>query len=487
MIAPRNFALCSAAWTLLSAVPLLAADPPAAPAAKPAATVSYFRDIRPIFQVHCQGCHQPAKADGRVRDDQPATVSSKGAKAARRPSCPASPTRATWLARSRPTTARPRCPRKRSRWPRTRSRRFASGSPKAPRTTRRCRSARSIDMEHPPVYEGAPVLTALDFSPDDTPAGRQRLSRNPAVRHKADGSWAWPRGAAGRSDRSASSRSPFRPTASRWPSRGGSPGRLGEVQVWDVAAAQASLLACRSRTTRSTASAGRPTASKIAFGCADNTLRAIDAATGKQVLYQGAHSDWVLDTVFSNEGTLPDLGQPRPLDEAGRSGHAAVRRQHHQHHARRAQGRPGRGRSPSEQGRAADRRGRRRAEDLPDAAHQGPRDRRRLQPDQGLRSRAGTDLRRCSSTPTAAASWSAAAWTARAKCGFTRPTAASCCTSSKASRAASMPSPFHTNGKRRGLGRLRRPGPSERCRDRQARSRSFRPCPMEPTKVAAAK
>ncbi len=42
---------------------------------------------------------------------------------------------------------------------------------------------------------------------------------------------------------------------------------------------------------------------KIAFGCADNTLRAIDAATGKQILFQGAHSDWVLDTVFSKEGT----------------------------------------------------------------------------------------------------------------------------------------------------------------------------------------
>jgi WD40 repeat protein len=42
---------------------------------------------------------------------------------------------------------------------------------------------------------------------------------------------------------------------------------------------------------------------KIAFGCADNTVRAIEAATGKQVLYQGAHSDWVLDTVFSKDST----------------------------------------------------------------------------------------------------------------------------------------------------------------------------------------
>src|SRR5438270_2573309 len=28
------------------------------------AEVSYYRHIRPIFQQHCQGCHQPAKPQG---------------------------------------------------------------------------------------------------------------------------------------------------------------------------------------------------------------------------------------------------------------------------------------------------------------------------------------------------------------------------------------------------------------------------------------
>src|SRR5205823_12207885 len=27
-------------------------------------TVSYYRDVRPIFQQNCQGCHQPARAQG---------------------------------------------------------------------------------------------------------------------------------------------------------------------------------------------------------------------------------------------------------------------------------------------------------------------------------------------------------------------------------------------------------------------------------------
>ena len=26
--------------------------------------VSYYKQIRPIFQAHCQGCHQPAKSGG---------------------------------------------------------------------------------------------------------------------------------------------------------------------------------------------------------------------------------------------------------------------------------------------------------------------------------------------------------------------------------------------------------------------------------------
>lgn len=40
-----------------------AADDPPKPAAEPA-KVSYYKQVRPIFQAQCQGCHQPAKAGG---------------------------------------------------------------------------------------------------------------------------------------------------------------------------------------------------------------------------------------------------------------------------------------------------------------------------------------------------------------------------------------------------------------------------------------
>src|SRR5205823_11882905 len=82
---------------------------------------------------------------------------------------------------------------------------------------------------------------------------------------------------------------------------GGSPGRFGEVQVWDVAKRRLKL----SHTVTADTLYGvswSPDGTKVAFGCADNTVRAIEAASGKQVLFQGAHNDWVLGTVFSTDG-----------------------------------------------------------------------------------------------------------------------------------------------------------------------------------------
>src|SRR3954468_18503747 len=44
---------------------VLAADAPKPDAAaKPAEKVSYYKQIRPILQDRCQGCHQPAKRQG---------------------------------------------------------------------------------------------------------------------------------------------------------------------------------------------------------------------------------------------------------------------------------------------------------------------------------------------------------------------------------------------------------------------------------------
>ncbi|HJT78474.1 MAG TPA: hypothetical protein VJ739_14820, partial [Gemmataceae bacterium] len=73
------------------------------------------------------------------------------------------------------------------------------------------------------------------------------------------------------------------------------------IQVWDVAKKKLKLSLSVTFDTLYGVS-WSPDGSKVAFGCSDNTLRAIDAASGKQVLYQGAHNDWVLGTTFTSEG-----------------------------------------------------------------------------------------------------------------------------------------------------------------------------------------
>src|SRR5262249_50862697 len=94
---------------------------------------------------------------------------------------------------------------------------------------------------------------------------------------------------------------------------GGSPGRFGEVQVWDVARRKLKLSVPVTFDTLYRVSLSHD-GTKIAFGCADTTLRAIDAATGQQVLFQGAHSDWVLGTTFSRDSTyLVSISRDRSM------------------------------------------------------------------------------------------------------------------------------------------------------------------------------
>lgn len=84
---------------------------------------------------------------------------------------------------------------------------------------------------------------------------------------------------------------------------GGSPARMGEIQIWDVAAKKLELSKSLTFDTLYGAS-WSPDGKFIAVGCGDNGLRAFEAASGKEVVFMGGHSDWVLDTVWGLEGKL---------------------------------------------------------------------------------------------------------------------------------------------------------------------------------------
>ncbi len=154
-----------------------------------------------------------------------------------------------------------------------------------------------VDADHPPEYVRPPVIASLDHSPSGELLAIAGFHET--LLHRADGSGLVAR-LIGMSERIDSVR--FSPDGTKLAVTGGSPGQMGEVQIWDVGSQELELSLPMTYDSVYGAS-WSPDGKMLAFGCTDNTVRAIDTDTGEQVLYQGAHSDWVFDTVFSVDGS----------------------------------------------------------------------------------------------------------------------------------------------------------------------------------------
>lgn len=260
--------------------------------------ISYYKDVRPIMQQHCQGCHQPAKAQGGyiMTDYAELLKKTDGGDIG---IVPGNPDKSAVYRQITPQNGKPPA------MPR-------GTEPLSPRDVTIVKrwieqgahddtpaSARllAVDTDHPPVYEAAPVIDGLAFSPDGKLLAV--TGYHEVLLHKADGTGLVAR-LIGTSERVQSVA--FSPDGKWLAVTGGNPGRFGEVQLWDVAKRRLKLSLPVTFDTLYGAS-WSPDGKLVAFGGADNSLRAIDAETGKQVLYQGGHNDWVLDTVFSVKGT----------------------------------------------------------------------------------------------------------------------------------------------------------------------------------------
>jgi mono/diheme cytochrome c family protein/roadblock/LC7 domain-containing protein len=270
---------------------LRAADESAVPE-----SVSYHEHIRPLFQAKCQGCHQPAKAKGDYNMTEVTKLIAGGESGAA--VVPAKPDESYLieLVTQQPGEDRPEMPPKDE--PLT-SRELAmvrkwieqGAKDDTPENARQ-----RYDQQNPPQYAEPPVITSLDFSPDGkliAVAGFHEV-----LLHKADGSGLVAR-LVGLSERIESAR--FSPDGKRLAVAGGLPGRMGEIQIWDVEKRELILSKPVGYDTAYGAS-WSPDGKFIAFGLPDNTVRAIDAETGNQTLFMGSHSDWVLDTVWSEKG-----------------------------------------------------------------------------------------------------------------------------------------------------------------------------------------
>ncbi|HEY1376996.1 MAG TPA: DUF1549 domain-containing protein, partial [Gemmataceae bacterium] len=284
---------------------------PRSPAAEakpaPATKVSYYKQVRPIFQANCQGCHQPAKDKGgyvMTAFDKLLAGGESGDPAV----TPKNPADSNLLTLIIPKDGKAEMPEGRKpldqadidlirRW-------IAEGAEDDTPSNAKER----YDADHLPVYTRPPVIAAVDYSPDGkllAVAGFHEVLLCDGETGELSARLV------GLAERIQSVR--FSPDGSRLAVAGGLPCRSGEIQVWDVAKRKLDLSKSIGFDTLYGVS-WSPDGTKVAFGCPDNTVRAIDAKTGEQVLQQGSHGDWPLDTVFTPDGShLISVGRDRTV------------------------------------------------------------------------------------------------------------------------------------------------------------------------------
>src|SRR5881396_1907541 len=272
----------------LMAIPLLRAGDP-----------SYLRDVRPILDKNCTSCHQPASTQSdldlttyaRFRTGGkrgPAFVAGSPEQslviqfitAALTPSMPFGQPP---LAANEVATIR--------EWIKSGAR---DDSPSDPASS------------EPGVYHQPPVITALRFSPDG-----QTLAVNgnrEVLLHHADGSGLIKR-LPGKAERILSIA--FSADGHLTIAGGGTPARFGEIQFWEPG--EGKLLRTADATSDTVFGASlSPDASKVAVGCADNTVRAFETATGKELYKISTHENWVLGTAFGVDSKrLVSVGRDR--------------------------------------------------------------------------------------------------------------------------------------------------------------------------------
>src|SRR4051812_6229052 len=265
--------------------------------AAPAGKISFDKQIRPIFQGVCVGCHQPAKAKGNYvmtsREKLLAAGESKLAAVT-----PGNIAQSNLLKLITPD------PKGDAEMPKGKKALSAVEIDLVKQWITEgavddtpINAKAKFDVDHPPVYTRPPVLPALDYSPDGTLLAIAGFHE--VLLWKSDGSERVAR-LVGLSERIQSVR--FSPDGKSLAAVGGLPGRIGEVQIWELEKKSLILSVPVTYDTLNGVS-WSPDGTKLAFGCGDNTVRAIDVKKGDPIVYNLSHSDWSLGTVFSFDGS----------------------------------------------------------------------------------------------------------------------------------------------------------------------------------------
>lgn len=260
-------------WMFLIAVAGLFAGP------------SYHREIRPILQKHCQACHQPASKSAGLDLSTYAALLAGGS---RGPAVVANQPDESLTVRYLTGAVQPQMPLGKPA--------LAKEEIDLIREWIRAGALDDSPMEiaerSPEVYSQPPVITALRFSPDGS---KIAVSGNREILvHEFDGSGLLQR-LQGKAERLLSI--DFSRDGKLLIAGGGTPAQFGELQMWDLASGKLLRSATLTHDTLFGASLS-PDASKVAVGCADNTVHVFETATGAELYKIGNHENWVLGTVF---------------------------------------------------------------------------------------------------------------------------------------------------------------------------------------------
>jgi len=250
-----------------------------------AAGPSFFNDVKPILQKQCQGCHFPAMKSSDLDLTTFAAFAQGGKKG---PPFAAGKPDDSLIIKYLSGSLQPRMP---------------MGLPALPpdqldliknwiRDGAKDDTPLTTISTKPSAYFQPPVITALGFSPD---GAQVAVSGNREILvHKSDGS-ALLRRLPGKAERILSLA--YSKDGNLLIAGGGTPAQFGEVQIWNPKSGELMHSATLTNDTVFGASLS-PDASKVAVGCADNTVHVIDTATGKELYKIGNHENWVLATVF---------------------------------------------------------------------------------------------------------------------------------------------------------------------------------------------
>ncbi|MCG8599084.1 MAG: DUF1549 domain-containing protein [Verrucomicrobiales bacterium] len=259
-------------------------------------TVSYYEHIRPVFQAKCQGCHQPAKAKSEyIMTDVASLIKGGETDKAIIPGKP-DESYLLELVVAHEGEKHPEMPPKEEPLTDYEVKLVKKWVTQGAKDDTPENAQQKYTMENPPEYAVPPLVTSMDYSPDGkllAVAGFHEV-----LVHKADGSGLVTR-LVGLSERIESVA--FSPDGTQLLVAGGLPGRMGEIQIWDLAKKELKLSKIVGFDTAYGAS-WSPDGKHVAYGLPDNTVRGIKASNGEQILFMGSHNDWVLDTVWSIKG-----------------------------------------------------------------------------------------------------------------------------------------------------------------------------------------